>query len=58
MTDEDHEDCTFRNFEEVLQETIDRDALLLDRPEYFGPDRPIDVCALALMGSTISCVYL
>ena len=28
----------------MLQETIDRDALLLDSPETFGPHRPIDVC--------------
>ena len=44
VNNKDHDDCTFRNFEEVLQETIDRDALLLENPESFGPDRPIDVC--------------
>ena len=44
LRNEAHEDCTFRDFDAVLQETVHRDALLLDSPETFGTDRPLDVC--------------
>lgn len=38
-----HPNCTQRDFSEVLQEVVTRDASLLSDPASFGPDRPLQV---------------